>query len=169
MWEGEKKESWKENDRVHLNGPVVNALWDWAEEGETGECSVCSITPHKSGGLLSLLVLSLNYLSPVHTYSSSLMASSHCSSHATRHHGKSLHTRYTFPWEWRNGEALRLLSVSQTCKIRILCIKALSCQFWTECYGFNDFLKCMVAANPEYQCSTAVLNTSDWPWRLLLD
>lgn len=56
-----------------------------------GECSVCSITPHKSGGLLSLPVLPLNYLSPVRTYSSSLMASSHCSSHATRHHGKSPH------------------------------------------------------------------------------
>lgn len=34
-----KNESWKENDRVHLNGPVVNALWDWAEEGETGSAA----------------------------------------------------------------------------------------------------------------------------------
>lgn len=148
MRESKKNENWKENDRVHLNGPVVNALWDWAEEGEMGECSVCSITPHKSGGLLSLPVLPLNYLSPVRTYSSSLMASSHCSSHATRHHGKSLHTCYTFPREWRNGTALRLLSASWTCKIRILCIKSLlSCWFWAERYGFNDFLKCMVAEN----------------------
>lgn len=124
--EKKKNESWKENDRVHLNGPVVNALWDWAEEGETGECSVCSITPHKSGGLLSLPVLPLNYLSPVHTYSSSLMASSHCSSHATSHHGKSLHTCYAFPWKYKKGMALRLLSASRTRKIRNSC-KNCSC------------------------------------------
>lgn len=84
-----KNKSWKENDGVRLNGQVVNALWDWAEE--VVECSVSSITPHKSGGLLSLPAFALNYLSPVHTYSSSLMASSHSPSHATGHRGH-LHT-----------------------------------------------------------------------------
>lgn len=86
-----KNKSWKANDGVRLNGQVVNALWDWAEE--VVECSVSSITPHKSGGLLSLPAFALNYLSPVHTYSSSLMASSHSPSHATGHRGH-LHTVY---------------------------------------------------------------------------
>ncbi len=86
-----KNKSWKENDGVRLNGQVVNALWDWVEE--VVECSVSSITPHKSGGLLSLPAFALNYLSPVHTYSSSLMASSHSPSHATGHRGH-LHTVY---------------------------------------------------------------------------
>lgn len=115
-----KNKSWKENDGVRLNGQVVNALWDWAEE--VVECSVSSITPHKSGGLLSLPAFALNYLSPVHTYSSSLMASSHSPSHATGHRGH-LHTVYVlcarqhtpFTSWFRNSPDITF--ISHTCTI----------------------------------------------------